>query len=422
MMTPIYMFSIPFFYFTLAAAKAADILPVFHILLDKLGPCDIQIIADGWRTNIDWHNNKDSKYVPGTVYIEAPLRSWCSSNQELIPLGEVVGHKLRNPFNKIIKKFTATGNVVQIVFLTVNQTRIPRCTFTSEGRFEFRTTNHNLNWRSYLDTSVSIGPAGYEYLSCYRQEYVSFRFYITPFEPRLWVALGISLVSIVAILSTYKYFTALRGISFSAWLFILGTLFEESSPIPVEIGRRWFVRFILGSWCVVSLILTNCYSGTMISELNSPLPALRPSSFADLVCENIEGNDVPKFHETYNIMKAKMEAMFYNNSHLKDGSTDIMKSFLQGTPKNIYGRVAWYFAHTREIILNSERTSLWKFNAWTAQKMVNPFSSSHCFRLLSLPHISDGYLTHPELLQVLNLFVKDDIKEHKIQIMLIGRL
>lgn len=55
-MTPIYMFSIPFFYFTLAAAKAADILPVFHILLDKLGPCDIQIIADGWRTNIDWHN------------------------------------------------------------------------------------------------------------------------------------------------------------------------------------------------------------------------------------------------------------------------------------------------------------------------------------------------------------------------------
>ncbi|OXA49171.1 hypothetical protein Fcan01_15919 [Folsomia candida] len=44
---------------------------------------------------------------------------------------------------------------------------------------------------------------------------------------------------------------------------------------------------VVGGWILMSVILTNCYNGLMISSLNSPLPKANiPETFQDLICHD----------------------------------------------------------------------------------------------------------------------------------------
>ncbi|OXA37470.1 Transposable element Tc3 transposase [Folsomia candida] len=61
-------------------------------------------------------------------------------------------------------------------------------------------------------------------------------------------------------------------------------IFEESGFVPREMERKPFFRYIFGSWLLICGILTNCYNGLMITELNAPLPGYSPEMFEDLIC------------------------------------------------------------------------------------------------------------------------------------------
>jgi hypothetical protein len=75
--------------------------------------------------------------------------------------------------------------------------------------------------------------------------------------------------------------------SFSPWLFVLGTIFEETSSAPAKIEKKTFYRLSIGIWCLMVAILTNCYNGLMITGLNSPLPGSKIESFQDLLCDRL---------------------------------------------------------------------------------------------------------------------------------------
>jgi hypothetical protein len=68
-------------------------------------------------------------------------------------------------------------------------------------------------------------------------------------------------------------------------LFVLGTIFEETSSAPAKIEKKTFYRLSIGIWCLMVAILTNCYNGLMITGLNSPLPGSKIESFKDLLCD-----------------------------------------------------------------------------------------------------------------------------------------
>lgn len=84
----------------------------------------------------------------------------------------------------------------------------------------------------------------------------------------------------------YKFFykVSLSNISFSAWYFILANIFEEPAFVPKKLESKQFFRLVLGTWVLTTVVLTNCYNGLMITELNSPLPATAPTSWRDLIC------------------------------------------------------------------------------------------------------------------------------------------
>ncbi|OXA40864.1 Glutamate receptor ionotropic, delta-1 [Folsomia candida] len=125
---------------------------------------------------------------------------------------------------------------------------------------------------------------GYKFLTCYTEQFITFYFYVTPFKLEVWIGLLAAILIFVLGNEVSNKFTNFGKSSFSAWLFILANMFEEGGFVPKCFEKSNFFRLTFGFWGLMALILTNCYTGLMISELNAPLRGNVPTIFQDLVC------------------------------------------------------------------------------------------------------------------------------------------
>ncbi|OXA41261.1 hypothetical protein Fcan01_24105 [Folsomia candida] len=141
---------------------------------------------------------------------------------------------------------------------------------------------------------VAIESLSYKFITCYTEKYISFELYLKPFEPSLWAMLIISIMSLTVVMEVYLCIGKRPGerSKFSPWIFILGNLFEEAGFIPKNV-----FRLILGSWILISVILTSCYNGLITTELNAPL------RFSELICRPIPEIDSYMQDLTSNITK-----------------------------------------------------------------------------------------------------------------------
>ncbi|OXA49246.1 hypothetical protein Fcan01_15353 [Folsomia candida] len=240
-------------------------------------------------------------------------------------------------------------------------------------------------------TFVITENVGYQYLSCYREEYITFKLYVTPFKPQLWISLVITLTFITFAATAYAYY---KKITFAPWLFILATIFEENGHLPLKLRGNWFLRLIFGSWCLVSVILTNCYNGIMISELNSSFSALRPSLFNHLLCRRMGANEIPKFIQSYS----------YNGFKHKNHTSEILSG--EGISNHGYDQIAIYVLNL--LYLEVSYADAVTGRASPFLELYNPFASNECFSLVSLPNeYVSGYSNHPEFLRHLNLHIRN---------------
>ncbi|OXA49589.1 hypothetical protein Fcan01_15660 [Folsomia candida] len=128
---------------------------------------------------------------------------------------------------------------------------------------------------------------GYQFLTCYAEPYISFDFYLTPYQTEAWVVLGVSISTIIGVMTIAYHFLYKKDKQpFSAWLFVLASLFEEGGFLPSKLEKTTFCRILIGIWSIMSVILTNGYNGIMISELNSPRRFYHPEKFDDLACQD----------------------------------------------------------------------------------------------------------------------------------------
>ncbi|OXA53718.1 hypothetical protein Fcan01_11546 [Folsomia candida] len=206
---------------------------------------------------------------------------------------------------------------------------------------------------------------GFQFFTCYREQYISFKICIAPFQPNLWLGLITTLVAVVASASIYKPFGGYAKVSFSAWLFILATIFEETGHMPSKIQRATYLRLILCSWCVMSIFLTNCYNGLMISELNAPLPSFEPKTFQELVCHKLTLESTDRF--------------FYASDlpHVSDSKT-------ANDRKLINDLTGWY------------GTAL--ISPFVIKTGKNPYRRDDCFSLLSMRSKERTMSGNPEFL------------------------
>ncbi|OXA39049.1 hypothetical protein Fcan01_26172 [Folsomia candida] len=254
-----------------------------------------------------------------------------------------------------------------------------------------------------MATMVVTKTSGYQFLSCYREEYITFKFYITPFKPMLWVSLIISLISIVVITSIYKHYGELRTVSFAPWLFILATIFEESGHIPTKLEINSFFRLILGAWCLVSVILTNCYNGIMISELNAPLSAFRPTIFDHLICEKLEVRDVSK-------LSTSLVNFVVSLGSLSDLNYPLIITQPETSSRNGLTHIEWYLRVLYVLHIHNVKG---KYNYWTQyiQDRGRTYASTtKCFHFLSLlPEYTARQSGFPEFMEYLFDHARDTL-------------
>ncbi|OXA40324.1 hypothetical protein Fcan01_24986 [Folsomia candida] len=136
-------------------------------------------------------------------------------------------------------------------------------------------------------TLIQTDVERYHFLTCYAEPYITLHFYLSPFQPEIWVVLATT-VSAIIVLGTLvqSSFSLLKQQSFSTWIYVLGSLFEETGFMPSRIEKHTFFRILLGTWGIMSVVLTNGYNGIMISELNSPRRQFHPESFNQLDCNS----------------------------------------------------------------------------------------------------------------------------------------
>ncbi|OXA42274.1 hypothetical protein Fcan01_22809 [Folsomia candida] len=136
-------------------------------------------------------------------------------------------------------------------------------------------------------TLIHTNIEGYQFITCYTEPYVTLWFYLTPFQPELWVLLLTTIGIIISLTTVCQHFCSLlEHQPFSAWMYVLASLFEETGFVPTRIEKQSFFRISLGVWSIMSVVLTNGYNGIMISELNSPRRQSHAETFGQLVCTN----------------------------------------------------------------------------------------------------------------------------------------
>lgn len=69
-------------------------------------------------------------------------------------------------------------------------------------------------------------------------------------------------------------------------LSFVSLVFDDFTNITSSIRNQVFYRLIFTAWGPVAVLLINCYSGLIVSELNAPLQADQPEVIYDLLCEN----------------------------------------------------------------------------------------------------------------------------------------
>lgn len=186
-----------------------------------------------------------------------------------------------NPFNRKQDFFMCVYIAHEIISKS-------NCSFFVDGR-NYASIWPELRVRMFLsafpETVVVTKKIGIQFLTCYTDKFLSFEFYLAPFDGAIWINLILFLIVIIALFSTYRKYDGSQFNHVAGWLPLFAILFDDSSSVPGQLEKSQFYRIIFGFWGLVAVLLTNCYSSSIVTELNAPLPGERITLWENLLCD-----------------------------------------------------------------------------------------------------------------------------------------
>jgi len=109
------------------------------------------------------------------------------------------------------------------------------------------------------------------FFTCYSYPVLSFHFYVSAFEIRVWIAMMLSGVLLSTFLKCHIYYNLSKTLNFSTLLFYFSIFMEETYSIPSKIRNDKVYRTATILWLLTAIVLTNSYISHVISGLNAPL-------------------------------------------------------------------------------------------------------------------------------------------------------
>lgn len=131
--------------------------------------------------------------------------------------------------------------------------------------------------------NIFIDYEGRNYLSCYIEREMSFKFYTYPFQAELWVAIGTTLITFTVLTDLFVAKTLKRRETLSSAFFYFGAFLEESSSLGSELLKHPAFRVGVGPWLLLSSILSNVYISLIMIGLNAPPPPINFDTWESLL-------------------------------------------------------------------------------------------------------------------------------------------
>ncbi|CAL8147096.1 unnamed protein product [Orchesella dallaii] len=137
-------------------------------------------------------------------------------------------------------------------------------------------------WKTFV-----VSSEGYNFITCYSNDYLSISYYFQPFQVELWIALLVYL----PILSVLTHFLLVikkcNKSDFNSYFFAYSSMLEHCYYVPDYLFEMEWVRIVLGLWLLISCIFTNAYKGIAITGVTAPAEKASVKTFTELVDDNI---------------------------------------------------------------------------------------------------------------------------------------
>ncbi len=272
-------------------------------------------INDKIETSSDFQNRKEVSLKPTLGQFEVISKQckdsniWLFEDQESLPVVNLDKYKqLRNVFILPLLNDLTFQNAIVSLLLTLSNATIPSFPIVvtqelsesylqmyprlyPEKRYSHDFSEHilfssitiKLRWKS-----VPIRKFGYNFLTCYHENYRSWKYYLQPFEMEVWLVLMTYLSFVAIFVHVTVILRKQNNSDFNAFFYFYSTILEYAYSVPDYIFNIRTLETVIGLWLVMSVILTNAYKGIAITGITAPMEKASITSFYDI----LKGGDV----------------------------------------------------------------------------------------------------------------------------------
>lgn len=132
---------------------------------------------------------------------------------------------------------------------------------------------------------ITTSFEGWNYMTCYTETELSFRFYTDPFEWPVWIFVITTMLTFTILTDVFCTWKLKKILILSSLFFYIGAFLEESSLISELLNHSAF-RLGVGPWLLLSSILSNVYVSLILRGLNAPPPPTQFKTWQSLFTSN----------------------------------------------------------------------------------------------------------------------------------------
>ncbi|OXA39966.1 hypothetical protein Fcan01_25302 [Folsomia candida] len=206
----------------------------------------------------------------------------------------------KNPFHLITEKLYHPRSILFISLVCLGNFTYGKATDLgpSEDNYREHRGKEEYTYREYIFMNVyreemQYAPnlyvvtinQGFSFMTCFSREELSFKIFLKPFEPEVWIVLLLTIVVVgtvyVVILVSRLNWDWLQAVSF-AQLAVISIVLERPVDVDRKIARISAFKFMIGFWALLYPILSNGYLGLIITSISSPLESRSVTQFYQL--------------------------------------------------------------------------------------------------------------------------------------------